>query len=850
VLFLNAIALIGLGTLLIPILIHLQKRRTSRELSWGAMRFLRQSVQRRRRGLTLENLSLLLCRCLLVALFVIAMARPVIDSMSDLRWLMMSAGAVGTVACLSLAIVWPSRNGRMISGVIALLLLAGTVLTVRIGATVFESENANCDLAIVLDSSLTMNISDGGRSHFRTAIDEAQSLIDRLSGQSTASIVVAGPTSLIMDGSPFRNLNRARQQLDDLKPTAGGSDLRDAIERAKGLLAKGTNPRQQLIVFSDNQLTAWQAGSKVIVPNESGKQQVQIGLDTDHEGDGHSEHETDSTRPIRLFGRLAGLPNDKDNLAVTDVRVASPFVTINRPITFEIDVVNTGTRTVHGRTLNLSLDNTQAVSQIIPQLEPGTRTTIRLVQKMTATGAHVVSAHVSEPDLLPEDNRYDIVIPVVDQIPVLILDGNASPSTAQHSATFASLALDPRSIHEPSDEMSADQRPIHVKRHLLADLPSELEAERLSEYSVILLSDAQNLSPTLTVRLADYVNQGGSLWIIPNEMADADFYNSWITNQGGHPLVPGIFQDTVTNSPKLDATNQQILSIDIQSIKQPVMKSIIDRGEHDFGQLSVRNTRHLKPRNNSTVPVRLTNGEPLFIEHSIGRGRVLVQSISLARPDSNLMSLVSYPVLMHLWTEQLALNNLAPLSFKASPNLIVELPNVQSTGTSAQLTTPDGEQRPVTVSMDGSRALVQAGLVSLPGVYQLRFDGSNETPIPCTVTREANESDLTIASPEQLKELSGELKITWLETADKLTRVGTGESTRKELWKWMLYATIWLLALEPLIARWIVRRRSINRIEILPVATSDSPSEDLLVEFKNSLRSHRTAKAVSQEVNW
>ena len=54
------------------------------------------------------------------------------------------------------------------------------------------------------------------------------------------------------------------------------------------------------------------------------------------------------------------------------------------------------------------------------------------------------------------------------------------------------------------------------------------------------------------------------------------------------------------------------------------------------------------------VGMRLTNGESLFAEQSLGRGRVLMQSVSLARRDSTFPATLGFPVLMHLWTHHLA----------------------------------------------------------------------------------------------------------------------------------------------------------------------------------------------------
>lgn len=57
----------GLACIVIPILIHLLRRK-HRPVSWGAMRFLEQAYKKRKRLITIEQLLLLLARCAIVAL--------------------------------------------------------------------------------------------------------------------------------------------------------------------------------------------------------------------------------------------------------------------------------------------------------------------------------------------------------------------------------------------------------------------------------------------------------------------------------------------------------------------------------------------------------------------------------------------------------------------------------------------------------------------------------------------------------------------------------------------------------------------------------------------------------------
>ena len=78
--FLNPIMLAGLAAIAVPIIIHLLNRRKFQKVVWAAMRFLRISVEQNQRRMRIEDMILLILRCLLVALLALALARPAILS--------------------------------------------------------------------------------------------------------------------------------------------------------------------------------------------------------------------------------------------------------------------------------------------------------------------------------------------------------------------------------------------------------------------------------------------------------------------------------------------------------------------------------------------------------------------------------------------------------------------------------------------------------------------------------------------------------------------------------------------------------------------------------------------------
>src|SRR5947209_19045510 len=75
--FLNpTLALLGVLSVAVPIVIHLLNKRKFERVTWAAMRFLQNSVEQNQRRIKMEDILLLILRCVIVFLLGMALARP------------------------------------------------------------------------------------------------------------------------------------------------------------------------------------------------------------------------------------------------------------------------------------------------------------------------------------------------------------------------------------------------------------------------------------------------------------------------------------------------------------------------------------------------------------------------------------------------------------------------------------------------------------------------------------------------------------------------------------------------------------------------------------------------------
>ncbi|MBA3960377.1 MAG: BatA domain-containing protein [Chthoniobacterales bacterium] len=203
--FLAPTLLVGLDVIAAPIAIHLLNRRKVTVVRWGATRFLRESLNKNQRRLRVEDLILLLLRCLLIALLALAFARPVLNP----------GGAASTGAY-------------------------GPAIQV-----------------LLLDQSASMEQSNGLQTRFEQAKAAAGKELERLAQGSQAALFLVSNRVNQIIARPTPQLTLVRHALDLAEPTGRTADLPSAIKTALETLRTSVGAKKEVVVFTDNQLNAW-----------------------------------------------------------------------------------------------------------------------------------------------------------------------------------------------------------------------------------------------------------------------------------------------------------------------------------------------------------------------------------------------------------------------------------------------------------------------------------------------------------------------------------------------------------------------------------------------------------------
>jgi len=195
--------LAGLSAVSIPIIIHLLNRRKFERVVWAAMRFVRLSVEKNQRRIKVEDMLLLILRCLLLALLALALARPVLRA---------AVGAMG------------------LSKVTAV---------------------------IVLDNSYSMTQTDGIEPKFEAAKRAADEVIKTMPTGSSVAVLLCSDVVNKLIPEPTYDLTLASEQIKEAPVFDRGTNLLSGIQSAMEILKDRSELRKEIYVITDGQAGGW-----------------------------------------------------------------------------------------------------------------------------------------------------------------------------------------------------------------------------------------------------------------------------------------------------------------------------------------------------------------------------------------------------------------------------------------------------------------------------------------------------------------------------------------------------------------------------------------------------------------
>jgi hypothetical protein len=701
--FLNPLLLLGLAGISIPIIIHLLNRRRVIPMKWAAMRFLRVAIEQNQRRLQLEDRLLLLLRCLLLAILALALARPALRA---------------------------TRTGSLFG-------------------------KSPVTAVICLDTSASLQHSDGVQTRFAKAQTAAEQILDTLPAGSAVALLFVADNVRAVIPEPTRDINLVRRMIREAMPTSRATDHQPGIERAMRILETLAEPNRELYLVTDHQAAGWRNNFSFL--HKPG---------------------------IRSTLIFVGQSEDAPNLAVTDLRLVAGFAPVRQSLRFEAQVTNFGRQDAADVRVSLALDNeAPAEDALIESLPAGTAKTVSLFGKFRTEGVHTVTARIPA-DRLPADDFRTIALPAVQSVRVLLVDG-APGLLPRDSATFyLRNALQP----VPASELD---------RHFIKVTTAPLDTSRLDDYDVVILADVAEFNPA---PLEPYLKRGGGLIIFTGPHVKASFYNklpflpATLGAVGApRPTAPPVGRAD-PSPPSADAANLQSRDYD-----HPIVSLWNDPAAGTLASARFNRWFSLKP-NDARVVLKLADGTPVMAE----RNRVVLFG-STANTEWN--DLAARPAFVPLVQRLLGFVLQQQNADVAVGEMFTQRTDAWALGKEVQVERPDKQRASVRVELLDGAPGFQFAETDRSGAYVATIATEPPTTLTFAAQPFPRESDLTALTTSQLDQLRRVASVIQI-TPDQPVRAQLERVRYGEEWSpHLLILALLLAVMETGLAQWFSRSK-------------------------------------------
>jgi hypothetical protein len=629
--------------------------------------------------------------------------------------------------------------------------------------------HASSATLVLLDNSYSMD-AGGPPAHFQQAREFVARKLASLGAGSVAAVIpLAG--GLPGAATPTTDLDRLGTTIQQAEAGFGRArvapSLLDAIEQ----FGATRSPVRELVVVSDFQRNDWSA------PEADARERAFADLNKL------------SLKPEISLVRL-GTPA-RENLSVGALEFPRLVIGVGQSLQVRANIRNHGERAWNAVPVVFRVDGKERSATQV-SLPPGEQKQVIFSHAFDSAGAHLVEISL-DGDALTADNASLASVPVWEQVPVLLVNGDPRREALRGETDFLEIAL----------------RPFGLGRVPLADLvttrtvtTAEVTADSLETVRVVVLANVGALSDAQITLLQRFVADGGGLLVFPGDRCSPEQFNRSLLPAG---LVPAPIT-AVTGETGRTTAGARVVA---EPFRHAALELFNDSRNGSLGEIEIqrwfRAGAPAASSNTVATLARLDTGDPFLIEQRVGEGRVIFCATACDADWGNFPTRAVYVPLMQRLVTHLASAVYPPRNLAVGEPLLAFFRRIDA-GKKATVIDPSGRRAELNIERRGQRAVIEHRDTLRPGVYKLTGPDGVETPYVVNAPRE--ESDLAALADEELDQLAERLGArvdrSWEEhnTRERQRRFGS------EVWAPLLWAALALVFLELVLEQWFTRRRA------------------------------------------
>jgi hypothetical protein len=577
---------------------------------------------------------------------------------------------------------------------------------------------------IIMDNSGSMSYVHDKQPLLVTAKQFADSIIKALPEGSQFAVL---QSSRAHGASPraergFADLTLAEHRIADVQQGAGDDSLADAISQAVTTLAGYERfQRKEVYIFTDMTQQAWR-----------------------------------DVRAVKDAGASAGMkdcrfvvvncaPAESMNVSVGQLSLKPAAPLVGSDVTIETPV--SGWHVGGEMTLQSELDGA-VQDECALKVPPDGAVTGKLKIRPARQGVIQGKVKLTRGDALDlDDTRYFTLIAAPPTQVLIVRDGAIGHN--DDTSDLVANAISPA---------GGDSARWPAQRTMVTS--DRLDAQTLSQYSIVVLTNVSSLTDAQWQRLEEYVRLGNHLWVVGGSLMSADSYDSAPAQR----LMPVAIK-AMEELPKAQSWK---IADDGDPLVAPLVK---------WGQLPVSDARCKRrftidsTASDASVPLAYTDGVPAAARRIIGDGSVLFWNFSPDRDYSNLAGLDLFPFLTRIAIEVMTHQSQPQTQCNWGQIVSFPIPKTMKTPT-ASLRRPDSpSDEPLTLDLLSRTVNIDADKL---GNWMLTFtEGPQKVQFGFSVNAPVDESDLAPITADKLKTLFPQGKCTMATGAAEVAQNAT-----------------------------------------------------------------------------
>ena len=458
---------------------------------------------------------------------------------------------------------------------------------------------------------------------------------------------------------------------------------------------------------------------------------------------------------------ITAIPATRDvqkNLSVDSLYFSTPQRILNNSDTLLVVIQNHSAELIENAPLSLELDGLQkAVSGVT--IPPKGIVTVPIAFSTTQTGFHYGSVRINDFPLVFDDVHY-FAYSISEKINILNLVGSEQQNVSQL------FDNDPQYNFSTVNETS-------------------VTTEAIQTSNFIIVQGIQTLSPQLIGDLSSYIDQGGSVFIIPHTLSDLLSYNNFLGR---------------CNSVQLSAKSNTALAANMVDLSNPFYSPAFEKLQNNASLPSATLHFPLNNGNFKSIPlISFQDNSPLLALTNHGKGRLFVSAVTSLKTESTFLSHALFPVSLLRAAETSAevqalyyqLGKESYLTLSHTPTSAEGLFEISATTNSKTFI---AQSR----SLGGETDVFLPIEMSDAGFYVVKENGVNVMPLAMNFNN--TESNVELIGADELMKLAQQIGLNNFSIKDAdpemlqalATELGGGIS----LWKYLIYAALLFIALE------------------------------------------------------